>query len=519
MEEQEYDSSDDTRKDPNEDSKNRIASARRMSSGEAPSLTGSSLPSQEQFQTFLKLLVPSVAAGAVIGRKGETIAKLQTETNTRIKMSKARDFYPGTNERTCMIYGASPESIIKAYEFIASKMIEKPDLIAKEAVDYDTRITYEREKQLKVLVPNSTAGMIIGRSGAFVKKIKEDSGAYLQVSQKATEQTIPERCITVLGDVPKLVTALALILEKIFEDPHSGSCPNLSYANVVGPVPNFNPTGSPYAGVTSQACSQHVHVPAQFDPSSAYGTTAYGGGITTDPNTYLMQCRNSLRVNGFSDQGIDEILSALSTLTQYGLLIPGSSGIPGTPINMGSYVSAWVVSLPPGSTGSMVNPNNQNPNAVANALQSMSISGSPLPNTNPGYAQASGNISHQEIHSQAQGQYASHQGQKMHRRYDMPGGRNSEVGAPDAYKSQTANNPNQQQSQLSAWQGPGASVYSQGHTGPVTAYRHQQPRVNQPQQQSTKPDKQTQQYQRGESSETQRSSGRNTAAKTTSQRY
>lgn len=101
----------------------------------------------------------------------------------------------------------------------------------------------------------------------------------------------------------------------------------------------------------------------------------------------------------------------------------------------------------------------------------------------------------------------------------MPGGRNSEVGAPDAYKSQTANNPNQQQSQLSAWQGPGASVYSQGHTGPVTAYRHQQPRVNQPQQQSTKPDKQTQQYQRGESSETQRSSGRNAAAKTTSQRY
>lgn len=42
-----------------------------------------------------KVLVPSVAAGAIIGKGGETIAQLQKETGARVKMSKSHDFYPG----------------------------------------------------------------------------------------------------------------------------------------------------------------------------------------------------------------------------------------------------------------------------------------------------------------------------------------------------------------------------------------------------------------------------------------
>ena len=42
-----------------------------------------------------KILVPAVAAGAIIGKGGETIAQLQKDTNARVKMSKANDFYPG----------------------------------------------------------------------------------------------------------------------------------------------------------------------------------------------------------------------------------------------------------------------------------------------------------------------------------------------------------------------------------------------------------------------------------------
>lgn len=38
-----------------------------------------------------------------------------------------------------------------------------------------------------------------------------------------------------------------MILGKIVEDPQSGTCLNVSYADISGPVANFNPTGSPFA--------------------------------------------------------------------------------------------------------------------------------------------------------------------------------------------------------------------------------------------------------------------------------
>jgi hypothetical protein len=52
-----------------------------------------------------KVLVPSVAAGAIIGKGGETIAHLQKETGARVKMSKSHDFYPGVCRCVKVSYG------------------------------------------------------------------------------------------------------------------------------------------------------------------------------------------------------------------------------------------------------------------------------------------------------------------------------------------------------------------------------------------------------------------------------
>jgi RNA-binding protein Nova len=41
--------------------------------------------------------------------------------------------------------------------------------------------------------------MVIGKGGNFIKQIKEESGAYVQISQKAKDQSLQERCITVIG--------------------------------------------------------------------------------------------------------------------------------------------------------------------------------------------------------------------------------------------------------------------------------------------------------------------------------
>ncbi len=53
--------------------------------------------------------------------------------------------------------------------------------------------------------------------------------------------------VTIIGDPSANLHALSFILAKVEEDPQSGSCLNISYADVQGLVANFNPTGSPFA--------------------------------------------------------------------------------------------------------------------------------------------------------------------------------------------------------------------------------------------------------------------------------
>ena len=44
---------------------------------------------------MLKQLFPSLITGLIIGKGGEAITKLQSDTNTTIKMSKNGDYFPG----------------------------------------------------------------------------------------------------------------------------------------------------------------------------------------------------------------------------------------------------------------------------------------------------------------------------------------------------------------------------------------------------------------------------------------
>ncbi|KAH9384611.1 hypothetical protein HPB48_026619 [Haemaphysalis longicornis] len=284
-----------------------------------------------------KILVPAVAAGAIIGKGGETIALLQKEAGARVKMSKSNDFYPGTTERVCLITG-SVEGVLRIHEFIMEKIKEKPDPTAKIAIDFDHKQPAEREKQVKILVPNSTAGMIIGKGGSYIKQIKEESGAYVQISQKSKDHALAERCITVIGEMDNNKKACHMILAKIVEDPQSGSCLHVSYAEVTGPVANFNPTGSPYANPSSVHSTVNNSSASysssgslnSLSPTANFGGAGGGGSLAVAapfPGANVAQLLENvkavLRSNGYTEQATADIATAMGTLATYGVL--GSS--------------------------------------------------------------------------------------------------------------------------------------------------------------------------------------------------
>ncbi|XP_050551244.1 RNA-binding protein Pasilla isoform X3 [Spodoptera frugiperda] len=287
-----------------------------------------------------KVLVPSMVAGAIIGKGGETIAQLQKDTGARVKMSKSHDFYPGTTERACLITG-SVDGIMVVLDFIMDKIKEKPELVKPFPEGVDTKMPQDRDKQVKILVPNSTAGMIIGKGGNYIKQIKEQSGSYVQISQKAKELSLQERCITVVGEKENNKKACLMILQKVVDDPQSGSCPNVSYADVAGPVANYNPTGSPYAVPTAEVKENHAlsgvggGVGGVLVNGAGVGGVAGGLGALSlslslappgsQPPAPLTQhtldhIKAALRQAGYSEAGISEIGAALALLVKHGVL-------------------------------------------------------------------------------------------------------------------------------------------------------------------------------------------------------
>ncbi len=83
--------------------------------------------------------------------------------------------------------------------------------------------------KIKFLVPNTSAGLLIGKAGAYIKQIKDESGAFVQISSKQTD--LPERIVSIEGEIENRKKALHICLNKIAEDPQHNSVTNLSYSN------------------------------------------------------------------------------------------------------------------------------------------------------------------------------------------------------------------------------------------------------------------------------------------------
>ncbi|RXG53124.1 RNA-binding protein Nova-1 [Armadillidium vulgare] len=224
------------------------------------------------------------------------------------------------------------------------KVKEKPDPSAKPAIDFDNKQSAEREKQVKILVPNSTAGMIIGKGGTYIKQIKEESGAYVQISQKAKDQSLVRArkmhyCYMLTNDIENCKSACVMILAKIVEDPQSGTCLNVSYADVNGPVANPNPTGSPFANSPVHMNQGNNNFGGIANPLSAVSGLGnlLGGGVNLTLNLssafpsggagnpmvtgqLLDHVRSQLRASGFTDQSNADVCQAISTLINYGII-------------------------------------------------------------------------------------------------------------------------------------------------------------------------------------------------------
>ncbi|KAL8029112.1 hypothetical protein ABFX02_14G207000 [Erythranthe guttata] len=126
-------------------------------------------------ENVFRLLVPAQRVGGIIGRKGEYIKKICEETKARIKIL---DGPPGTTERTVMVSAKEEpdlqmppalDGLLKIHKHILD--LESDPANARSGGTSCTRL----------LVAASQAGSLIGKQGATIKSIQDDSHCTVRV--------------------------------------------------------------------------------------------------------------------------------------------------------------------------------------------------------------------------------------------------------------------------------------------------------------------------------------------------
>uniref|UniRef100_A0A8C3R873 K Homology domain-containing protein n=1 Tax=Cyanoderma ruficeps TaxID=181631 RepID=A0A8C3R873_9PASS len=145
------------------------------------------------------------------GKKGETVKKMREESGARINISE------GTcPERIVTITGPT-DAIFKAFSMIALKFEE--DINASMT---NSSVTSKPPVTLRLVVPASQCGSLIGKGGSKIKEIRESTGAQVQVAGDMLPNST-ERAVTISGTPDAIIQCVKQICVVMLESPPKGA--------------------------------------------------------------------------------------------------------------------------------------------------------------------------------------------------------------------------------------------------------------------------------------------------------
>ncbi|XP_059399060.1 poly(rC)-binding protein 4-like isoform X2 [Carassius carassius] len=159
----------------------------------------------------LRLLMHGKEVGSIIGKKGETVKRIREESSARINISEG-----SCPERIITITGAT-ECVFRAFTMITIKLEE--DLAALVA---NGTVTSKPPVTLRLVIPASQCGSLIGKGGSKIKEIREKTGAQVQVAGDLLPNST-ERGVTISGSQEAIIQCVKLICTVILESPPKGA--------------------------------------------------------------------------------------------------------------------------------------------------------------------------------------------------------------------------------------------------------------------------------------------------------
>ncbi|XP_056647054.1 far upstream element-binding protein 1 isoform X3 [Diorhabda carinulata] len=273
----------------------------------------------------IEVLVPRTAVGVVIGKGGDMIKKIQSETGAKVQFQQARDEGPG--DRRCFLSGNS-----KQVEMARQRIDELIDSVLQRdnggdgmgggpmgggmrggrgggrggrgghhggrggggfdrgdrngGGDFGGNQWDDRrggggggpgghhgapQDVVSFTVPANKCGVIIGRGGETIKQINQQSGAYCKLDIRSQNPNSNEKVFLIKGDPDSIETAKRILQDKV-------QMP-LNFVSQGGPQMSSMPTVGAYPGMAPQS----------YNPQNNWALQGAGGGGGTPGGGYQQQ--------------------------------------------------------------------------------------------------------------------------------------------------------------------------------------------------------------------------------------
>uniref|UniRef100_F6UNM5 K Homology domain-containing protein n=1 Tax=Ciona intestinalis TaxID=7719 RepID=F6UNM5_CIOIN len=155
----------------------------------------------------VRMLMIGKEIGGIIGKAGTNIAKFRSESGARITISSEQS----VPERIVTITGGRGQ-IHKAVELIAGKMHSDINSGLSNCATNTVPVT------IRLIVPASQCGSIIGKGGVKIKEIRDTTGCAIQV-QSEMLPNCSERTVTLSGAPSTILHCIDMLCDVMIQYP------------------------------------------------------------------------------------------------------------------------------------------------------------------------------------------------------------------------------------------------------------------------------------------------------------
>uniref|UniRef100_A0A8C2XL00 Poly(rC) binding protein 4 n=1 Tax=Cyclopterus lumpus TaxID=8103 RepID=A0A8C2XL00_CYCLU len=242
---------------------------------------------------------------------GLDLGGLDYSTSVWLSLSSARvNISEGSCPERIITITGSTDCVFRAFTMITYKLEE--DLTALVA---NGTISSKPPVTLRLVIPASQCGSLIGKGGAKIKEIRESTGAQIQVAGDLLPNST-ERGVTISGNQESVIQCVRLICTVILESPPKGAT-----------IP-YRPSPSPAALLIA---GNQVYEASDFAPHPLYSVTQAGLDLQqayTLQNQYGIPHSEMAKLHQLSMQQQQQQQQGLGPMAQ-----PASAIIPGMDSN------------------------------------------------------------------------------------------------------------------------------------------------------------------------------------------